>query len=862
MRGRPHQDGKVKVSEPLIIGSPIRGWCDSLDDNPDMAFRQRLLGDGVSIDPIDKKVVAPCDGVIVNFPESRHAITIRADNGAEILIHIGIDTVGMCGEGFSGYAWEGDRVSRGQLLLSFDLGKIARSASSLRTPVVLLSNEMFQVRDIVAAGLLDEGDEIYRVVATPTRKRTPVDRVVESADDAPQVERKIVVGLPHGIHARPAASVAAAIRTLHANVNLINSIGEQADARSPIAMMSLNIQHKQRIGIVASGKDAERALEKVASLLKPIGSAVATAGHAGYCGESPAGTGGSQPRPVPGAVLRAQSAAGGLAKGRSFLLRQWQPPSQVSAKSVAEELRALQGALDVAKRYFDGHVEARTGAAGEIASMHRILLDDVGLNADATLRIEQGRSAMEAWSAASEAAADLLRQADDVRMRERADDIVDVSRRVLRVLAGLKPAGVIELEEDTVLLAEVLLPSQLLEFDRGRVSGICTAAGGATSHVAIMAASMNIPMLTGAGSALLAIPDGTTLLVDAEAGELTVEPTDSTSVRFEEKVSTTNRFRLAAQARAHEECRTTDGIQILVKANIASLSDAKESVEAGADGCGLLRSELLFLDATEAPTEGEQLEAYQQIADVLGDRPLTIRTLDAGGDKPVAYVNHAAEENPALGMRGIRLSLHEDELLKTQLKALYGVETKRPLQIMLPMVATVEEIEAVAEIASVLDVDRRVHVKPEFGVMIETPSAALIADKLAEFVRFFSIGTNDLVQYALAMDRTLPSFSGRLDVLHPAVLKLISMAAAGAVYRDIPVSVCGGAAGDVLAVPLLIGLGIRELSMTPGLIPQQKARIREWKLLDCESLAREALTKGSAREVRELAQRFIHSATV
>jgi phosphocarrier protein FPr/phosphocarrier protein len=307
---------------------------------------------------------------------------------------------------------------------------------------------------------------------------------------------------------------------------------------------------------------------------------------------------------------------------------------------------------------------------------------------------------------------------------------------------------------------------------------------------------------------------------------------------------------------AHQPCITTDGVRIHMLANIGSAADARAAMEAGAEGCGLLRTEFVFMQRNRAPGVDDQLRIYREISGAVGDRPLTIRTLDAGGDKPIAYVRQAPEENPALGVRGIRLGLAHPDLLETQLRALTQLEHPQPVQVMLPMVSSVGEVELVKEaLARLGQSGPKASVK--LGVMIETPAAALIAEHLAATVDFFSIGTNDLTQYTLCMDRGEPALARHFDALHPAVLRLIRRTVEAARRAGIPVAVCGGAAGDPLAAPLLLGLGVRELSMPASLIARQKARLRNVSAAQCEQVAASALQQGSAEAVRGMMREFL-----
>jgi phosphoenolpyruvate-protein kinase (PTS system EI component) len=315
------------------------------------------------------------------------------------------------------------------------------------------------------------------------------------------------------------------------------------------------------------------------------------------------------------------------------------------------------------------------------------------------------------------------------------------------------------------------------------------------------------------------------------------------------------RERLAAErAAAQRPCHLADGTRIEVFANVGSAAEAEAAVRDGAEGCGLLRTEFLFLERESAPDVTEQTAAYQAIADALAGRPLTIRTLDAGGDKPIAYLPQPAEENPALGLRGVRTSLANPQLLRTQLRAILGVRPREQCRILLPMITEVAEVVAVRAVLEELRAELGVTRATELGVMIETPASALIAERLVEVADFLSIGTNDLTQYTLAMDRLHPQLAPRLDALHPAVLRLIAGAATAAVQRGRMVAVCGGLASEPLAAPLLVGLGVHELSAVGAVIPRLKACLSRVTLEQCRALARAALLAADASAVRTLAR--------
>jgi phosphocarrier protein FPr/phosphocarrier protein len=842
------------MQDVLTVRSPLSGWCATLEDNPDPVFRDRILGDGISIDPTEGKVCAPFDGEVLTVPESRHAINLRAENGAEFLIHVGVDTVGMAGDGFEAHVAPGDRVESGQLLLSFDLEKVLHGAASLKTPVLLLS-EGFEIAHRNAAGPVLGGDKLFEIRACEPQGAT-VSGAAGSGKDYREISKRVAVGLEHGIHARPAAVLKAAIADLEAEVSCQVGAKAPVNARSPVALMSQNISHGDVVTVAARGRDAQQALDAVVSHLDPLdldeeelAARSMTIATSPVIKEPPA-------QLADGAIVRASPASPGLSMGSAVGLKTWDEPALEAPGPLAEEQQALAQALDAVRSHLDKLAAEGAGAGAEIAVAHLALLEDPAITDTATDLLERGLGASRAWHNAIEQSVETLLQVDDKRMRERIDDLKDMNLRVQRALAGQDPGQGPELPPDSILIADNLLPSQLLELDHERVAGICTAAGGTTSHVAILAVSLEIPMLVAAGGEVLAINDGDSLLLDAEYGELKVRPDEEEAGRFERRMREESKRRQAEQAAAHETCRTSDGVRIHINANLASPEDAAAAVQAGAEGCGLLRTEFVFMSRARAPGVDQQMEIYQQISDALQDRPMVVRTLDAGGDKPISYIEQKEEENPALGVRGIRLSLDNRGMLEAQLEALLRLQRSTPLQVMIPMVTSVNEISEVREIIESLCESRGLENTIRLGVMVETPAAALIADRLAGLVDFLSIGTNDLTQYTLSMDRGEPQLASRLDTLHPAVLELIRATAAAAAEAGIPVAVCGGAAADTMIAPILLGLGIRELSMPQSLIARQKARLRELSIVDCTALAETALSMSSASEVRAMMRDF------
>ncbi|HEX9138926.1 MAG TPA: phosphoenolpyruvate--protein phosphotransferase, partial [Steroidobacteraceae bacterium] len=651
----------------------------------------------------------------------------------------------------------------------------------------------------------------------------------------------------HGLHARPAALLVAALRPFKVEARA-EANGRTADMRSATALMSLGVQLGDPLQISLSGPDARAAQAALEQLLtapeKTRASAAAPRSSAPPSSEDNPDQ------------LRGVTAVRGLAIGP--VVKFVEPPIPV-VESGAGPLAERQ-ALGQARSAVRDHLTALLAKAGAaqraILEAHVELLDDPQLIESAELYVSEGKGAGHAWRAATRQIAERLRGIGDVRMAERAADLLDLESQVLRVLHGEAPSLSRSLPERAIVIAEELLPSQLLGLELKRVAGIAMAGGGPTSHVAIIAAAHDIPVLVALGASVLGIEAGTIVILDAEDGYLQRAPSAEQLSATQQELARRGAEQLEDRKASQEHSRTTDGVRITVYSNIGAVAEASVAVAQGAEGCGLLRTEFLFLERSQAPDEDEQAEHYQQIANALGGRPLTIRTLDAGGDKPIPYLPLPHEENPALGLRGIRTSLHYPQLLQTQLRAILRVEPAGQCRIMLPMITGLSEVRTVR---AALEEARRALSKdlvPALGIMIETPASALLAEQLAAEVDFFSLGTNDLSQYTLAMDRGHAQMAAELDALHPAVLRLIGTTAEAGHAHGREVAVCGALGSDPVAIPLLIGLGVREISAVPTLIPRLKSLIRKLDSGACRQLAKEALKQIDGRSVRALVKNW------
>jgi phosphoenolpyruvate-protein phosphotransferase len=553
--------------------------------------------------------------------------------------------------------------------------------------------------------------------------------------------------------------------------------------------------------------------------------------------------------------VRGVIASRGIAIGPAALISGAVPLPSETGAGIARESADLERARGLVRAHLEQLQATATGLAAEVLEAHLSFIDDPELLQAAEAWIAHGKSAGYAWNQAIEQSANALKAVGDPRVAERAGDLRDLAGQVLRALAGEAP--LLDPPAGSILVGQELLPSQLIGLPAGRIAGFCTAAGGPTSHVALLAAAMNLPALVAAGAEVLHIAEGTLLVLDAEQGLLRIGPGVAALAAAEETVALRRSQREMAQAAAHDECRLASGERIEVFANIGALAEVPRALELGAEGCGLLRTEFLFLDRDTPPDLEEQVDTYRSIVTAFGGRPVVIRTLDAGSDKPLRYLPLPHSENPALGVRGVRASLRNPGLLREQLHAILLVGPPGAFRILVPMITDVAEMQSVRLIRDELCGELGV-AAPPLGAMIETPAAALLTGALATVADFFSIGSNDLAQYTLAMDRGEAGLAAQLDAMHPAVLRLIGISAAAALAAGKPIAVCGGLASDPLAAPLLVGLGVDELSAVPTVLPELKARLRELSLADCRALAEQALEAPSAAAVRALAGAFVH----
>ena len=668
-----------------------------------------------------------------------------------------------------------------------------------------------------------------------------------------------------GLHARPAARFVETVRRFDADVRVAKSPnGQPVKATSLTNVVGLGARFGDTLNVSASGPQADDVLlalaqladqgfgDGVAASAPPARPVAPVSSSPSVSVAPPQAPGGGAPQA--GDVLAGVAASAGVAVGPAHQLRgAFTPPPERAAEAPEREQARLGEAIATARTAIERDHDTVAARAGEadaaIFNAHLVLLEDEALLEPAYRAIEHGATAERAWYDAAQEVAARYRAFEEPLLQERAADVLDVGRRVVDALTGdpsARPSA------EGIVIAGELTPADAAALDPARVTGIATAHGTATAHAAILARALALPAVVGIGDAVLAIEDGTTVLLDGEAGTLQIDPPADVQRDASERRERMATRRARARERAHEPGATRDGTRIEVFANLGNAAEAAEAVEQGAEGVGLLRTEFLFLDRAELPSEEEQAETLREIATALDGRPLVVRTLDAGADKPLPALPMPPEANPFLGVRGIRVGLERPDLLATQLRAILRVAVEYPLKVMLPMVATAEEIREARAVLDQARQDTGIDVPLEFGIMVEVPAAALTAARLAEQVDFFSLGTNDLTQYTMAAERGNERLAALLTGPQPGVLRLVQETVAGARAHGRWVGVCGELAGDPPSAVLFAGLGVTELSMAPALVPEVKEALRGVDLAEAQEAARQALTAEDATAARAL----------
>ncbi len=566
--------------------------------------------------------------------------------------------------------------------------------------------------------------------------------------------------------------------------------------------------------------------------------------------------------------LKGIAASRGVCFGPVFrFIRQELKVEEYCVESSPKEMNRLKRAITAARNQildiYDKALRESSEADAEIFQAHRMILDDPELMKEVKRKIEEESLCAEyAMLTTAQSFSDMMAAMQDEYFAARATDIMDVGNRVVRILLGVAESPSENLKKPSIIVADDLTPSDTVLLDKSLVLGFCTARGSATSHTAILARGLGIPAVSGAGVDIMEVPDGTQVILDGGSGDVFIDPDDGTLAEYQKRMEIASSMHEASMKHAHEPAVTKDGVQLEVVANIGNVEGAESAVENGAEGVGLLRTEFLYLERKSLPSEEEQYEAYRAILDVFGDMPVILRTLDVGGDKEIPYMGLEVESNSFLGFRALRVCLARTDIFKPQLRAALRAGVDRNVKLMFPMVATVDEVRRARAILEECREELRTESIPfarniEVGIMVEIPSAAVIADQLAKEVDFFSIGTNDLSQYTMAADRTNSKVAELSDAFFPAVLRLVRDIIKAAHAEGKWVGMCGELAGEPLAAPILLGLGLDEFSMSPPMVPLIKQILRNLRADEMKTVAEQALQLETPQQVQDFVKESV-----
>ena len=562
-------------------------------------------------------------------------------------------------------------------------------------------------------------------------------------------------------------------------------------------------------------------------------------------------------------MYKGTGASPGIALGKALVIEHSELViEKKTIENIDKEIQKLESAVKVSKEELTKVKEKALDELGEheaeIFEAHLLVLEDPELIGSAISKIRDEKvNADYALNEIKEIFVAMFESMDNEYMRERAADIKDVTNRVLRHILGIKVVDLAELDEEVVLIAHDLTPSDTATMNKNMVLGFLTDIGGRTSHTAIMARTLEIAAVVGLNDITKKVKDGDYIVFNGDTGEVIVNPDEETKAKYASLKEEFEEYRKSLELLKGQASITTDGRHVELAGNIGSPNDVEGLIKNDAEGVGLYRTEFLYMDKEDSfPTEEEQYEAYKAVLEGMSGKPVVIRTLDIGGDKKLDYLQMDEEMNPFLGYRAIRLCLDRKEIFTTQLRALYRASVHGKLRIMFPMISSLEELlqaKAVCEeVKAELDTENIPYSKDvEVGMMIEVPSAAVISDVLAKHVDFFSIGTNDLIQYTCAVDRMNQKISYLYNQFNPAVLRLIKMVIENAHKEGKWAGMCGESAGDQRMIPILLGFGLDEFSMSPISILPARKLINSVSEADMKAFADKVLELGTAKEIEE-----------
>jgi phosphoenolpyruvate-protein phosphotransferase len=661
-----------------------------------------------------------------------------------------------------------------------------------------------------------------------------------------------------GVHARPAALIFQIAKKYKADISLKTNT-KTSSAKSIVAILGLGLKFNSTVEVIATGEDAKQAVDEIATAIK---NGLGEAGH-----KAPQQFTSTQNNNFEASKkdtkvydftkeVKASGVASspGLVMGRTTLFIEEKITYKTESAGIELELKMLSQSFSKAKQHLDEEIKTATDLKQkvklQIFQAHKEILEDEELIKTATTYINNNKSAAYAVDFAVNDSIKILQSTENSLLIERIADLNDLKRRLLRIILNIPEISKVY-PKNTILLAKDLVPSDIAKFD-SNIIGVVLAEGSATTHVSLILRNMGTPAIVAMGLEILKIINGTEIIVDANLGFVVVNPSASLLDDTVKQQENLNKIKAENIVNSKKSAITIDGREIKVKGNVSNGEESIKAFELGASGVGLLRSEFLFFNSAKAPSVDEQVLLYQKAVDAMQGESVTIRTLDVGGDKPLPYVHIDKEENPIMGMRGIRTYFGNMEVFTTQLQAIFKIKPVVLVKIMLPMIADVEEFLKIKEIIEFEKHKANISAKIDIGTMIEIPAAAIMAEKIAKYADFLSIGTNDLAQYTMAMDRGNPALASKLSNLSPALLRLIKITVEGGNKYNKSVAVCGAMASELKAIPLLVGLGVSELSTSMRSIPDVKALIRTLNYKKCVEIANKSLDLETAEQVSQL----------
>ena len=687
-----------------------------------------------------------------------------------------------------------------------------------------------------------------------------IDSTAAVAEDYPTKAEAVIVDKA-GMHARPASLIAEAASRFTGTETLLRNDNRSANAKSMAEILSMGAIEGDRITVSASGEEAAAAVDDLVSLI-----------NAGLDTDDETGGGNSNYNPLDALpplddpkgikVFQGAAASPGIAVAAVHVFQEEERLLEQKTTDIPGELALLDDSLRKASEQLDSLYQGMKQNAPQEAAIFRAqvqLLRDDSILKNTRQFIGEGNKAAWSWDRAMKDQVTALEAVADERIKARAADMKDVASRVIGILQNKIGDFGFPRDKDFILVASELTPSQTACLDTLPVKAICTELGGPNSHMAILARALGIPAIVGIGNGVTQqVENGELAIVDPQSSSFIVSPDENTVAQAKSRIDAWNRIQEIENAQKFERAVTTDNHEIEVVCNIAKPKEAQSVLDNGGEGVGLLRTEFMFEASKVEPTVDEQVRALQEIVTTLGSRQLVVRTADIGGDKPVSWLDMPQEDNPFLGVRGIRLSFRHEGMFRHQLEAIYRVAlwqvengSKSGIHIMFPMISKISEWRKARDIAEQVRNSVGAPTLP-LGIMVEIPSTALLAEHFAKEVDFFSIGSNDLTQYTLAMDRLHPDLASEADSFNPALLKLISMTVQAADANGKWVGICGNMAADPDLASILLGLGVKEISVSPANIPALKLLIRSVSYKQLRDKARKALTLESSAELRKL----------